>query len=152
MRIKTIIVLLMIISTSIFFAGCIGDDDEPVIEETIPVIDETPEEVEEIPVEEEETDVVEELPAVDPQTYTIRMEYFLVRPEILEINKSDTVVWRNSQQNPARIFTLVSEDGLWENTNLVYGRTLIYTFNESGTYNYSVLGQEARMSGSIVVN
>ncbi len=151
MRIKTLIVLLMLILTSVFFAGCIGDD-EPVIEETIPVIDETPEEVEveEKPVEEPE--VVEELPAVDPQTYTIRMEYFLVRPEILEINKSDTVVWRNSQQNPARIFTLVSKDGLWENTNLVYGRTLIYTFNESGTYNYSVLGQEARMSGSIVVN
>ena len=149
MRIKTIIVLLMLIS--ILFAGCIGND-EPVVIEQIPedIINETPEEVEEIPVEEPE--VVEEAPAVDPQTYTIRMEYFLVRPATLEINKSDTVVWRNSQQNPARIFTLVSEDGLWENTNLVYGRTLIYTFNESGTYNYSVLGQEARMSGSIVVN
>ncbi len=149
MRIKTIVVLLML--TSILFAGCIGND-EPVIEETIPVIDETPEEVEveEKPVEDPE--VVEELPAVDPQTYTIRMEHFLVRPATLEINKSDTIVWRNSQQNPARIFTLVSEDGLWENTNLVYGRTLIYTFNESGTYNYSVLGLEARMSGSIVVN
>lgn len=149
MRIKTIVVLLML--TSILFAGCIGND-EPVVIEQIPedIINETPEEVEEIPVEEPE--VVEELPAVDPQTYTIRMEHFLVRPVTLEINKSDTVVWRNSQQNPARIFTLVSEDGLWENTNLVYGRTLIYTFNESGTYNYSVLGQEARMSGSIVVN
>lgn len=149
MRIKTIVVLLML--TSILFAGCIGND-EPVVIEQIPedIINETPEEVEEIPVEEPE--VVEELPAVDPQTYTIRMEHFLVRPATLEINKSDTVVWRNSQQNPARIFTLVSEDGLWENTNLVYGRTLIYTFNESGTYNYSVLGQEARMSGSIVVN
>lgn len=149
MRIKTIIVFLMLIS--ILFAGCIGND-EPVVIEQIPedIINETPEEVEEIPVEEPE--VVEETPAVDPRTYTIRMEYFLVRPATLEINKSDTVVWRNSQQNPARIFTLVSEDGLWENTNLVYGRTLIYTFNESGTYNYSVLGQEARMSGSIVVN
>ena len=149
MRIKTIVVLLML--TSILFAGCIGND-EPVVIEQIPedIINETPEEVEEIPVEEPE--VVEEAPAVDPQTYTIRMEYFLVRPATLEINESDTVVWRNSQQNPARIFTLVSEDGLWENTNLVYGRKLIYTFNESGTYNYSVLGQEARMSGSIVVN
>ena len=138
----------MLISTSVFFAGCIGDDD-PVIEETIPVIDETPEEVEEIPVEEPE--VVEELPAVDPQTYTIRMEYYMVRiPSPFEINRGDTVVWRNSQ-DPKRLLTLVSEDGLWENTNLVYGRTFIYTFNESGTYNFSVMGQP-RMSGSIVVN
>ena len=150
MRIKTIIVLLMIISTSIFFAGCIGDDDEPVIEETIPVIDETPEEVEEIPVEEEETEVVEELPAVEPRTYTIRMEYYMVSPSTLEINKSDTVVWRNSQ-DPKRLLTLVSEDGLWENTNLIYGRTSVYTFNKSGTYNFSVIGQP-RMSGSIIVN
>ncbi len=147
MRIKTIIVLLMLILTSVFFAGCIGDD-EPVIEETIPVIDETPEEVEEIPIEEPE--VEEETPAVDPQTYSIRLEYYQARPSTLEINRGDTVVWRNSQ-DPKRLLEIVSEDGLWESTNLVYGRTLVYTFNESGTYNFSVTGQ-LRMSGSIVVN
>lgn len=147
MRIKTIVVLLML--TSILFAGCIGND-EPVVIEQIPedIINETPEEVEEIPVEEPE--VVEEAPAVDPQTYSIRLEYYQARPSTLEINRSDTVVWRNSQ-DPKRLLTIVSEDGLWESTNLVYGRTLIYTFNESGTYNFSVTGQ-LRMSGSIVVN
>ena len=147
MRIKTISVLLMLILTSVFFAGCIGDD-EPVIEENIPVINETPEEVEEIPIEEPE--VEEETPAVDPQTYAIRLEHYQARPSTLEINRSDTVVWRNSQ-DPKRLFTLVSEDGLWEETNLIYGRTLVYTFNESGTYNFSVIGQP-RMSGSILVN
>ncbi len=147
MRIKTIVVLLML--TSILFAGCIGND-EPVVIEQIPedIINETPEEVEEIPVEEPE--VVEEAPAVDPQTYSIRLEYYQARPSTLEINRGDTVVWRNSQ-DPKRLLTIVSEDGLWESTNLVYGRTLIYTFNESGTYNFSVTGQ-LRMSGSIVVN
>lgn len=150
MRIKTIIVLLMLISASVFFAGCIGDDEEPVIEETIPedIIDETPEEVEEIPIEEPE--VEEETPAVDPQTYSIRLEYYQARPSTLEINRGDTVVWRNSQ-DPKRLLEIVSEDGLWESTNLIYGRTLVYTFNESGTYNFSVPGQ-LRMSGSIVVN
>ncbi|HJH30091.1 MAG TPA: hypothetical protein C5S51_10465 [Methanosarcinaceae archaeon] len=150
MRIKTIIVFLMLIATSVFFAGCIGDDD-PVIEETIPVINETPEEVEieEIPVEEPE--VVEEIPAVDPQTYTIRMEHYMVRiPSPFEINRGDTVVWRNNQ-DPKRYLTVVSENGLWENTTLGYRQTLLYTFNESGTYNFSVIGQ-SRMSGSIVVN
>ncbi len=147
MRIKTIVVLLML--TSILFAGCIGND-EPVVIEQIPedIINETPEEVEEIPIEEPE--VEEETPAVDPQTYSIRLEYYQARPSTLEINRSDTVVWRNSQ-DPKRLLTIVSEDGLWESTNLVYGRTLIYTFNESGTYNFSVTGQ-LRMSGSIVVN
>lgn len=147
MRIKTIVVLLML--TSILFAGCIGND-EPVVIEQIPedIINETPEEVEEIPIEEPE--VEEEAPVIDPKTHSIRLEYYQARPSTLEINRGDTVVWRNSQ-DPKRLFTLVSEDGLWESTNLVYGRTLVYTFNESGTYNFSVTGQ-LRMSGSIVVN
>ncbi len=151
MRIKTIIVILILLLTSVIFTGCIDEDeDEPVIEQ-IPedIINETPEEVEEIPIEEPE--VVEEAPVVDPQTYTVRMEYYMVRiPSPFEINRGDTVVWRNVQ-DPKRLLTLVSEDGLWEDTNLVYGRTLVYTFNESGTYNFSVLGQP-RMSGSILVN
>lgn len=149
MKIKTIVVLLIISLASIMFAGCIGDD-EPIIEETIPedVIDETPEEVEEIPVEEPE--VEEETPVIDPQTHSIRLEYYQARPTTLEINRGDTVVWRNSQ-DPKRIFTLVSEDGLWEDTGLSYGRTLVHTFNKSGTYNFSVPGQ-LRMNVSIVVN
>ena len=147
MRIKTIIVLLVLISTSVFFAGCVGDD-EPIIEETTPVINETPEEVEETPVEEPE--VIEETPVVDPKTHSIRLEYYQARPSTLEINRGDTVVWRNSQ-DPKRLFTLISEDGLWEDAGLTYGRTLVYTFNKSGTYNFSVPGQ-LRMSGSITVN
>ncbi|MCL7410720.1 MAG: hypothetical protein M8350_02760 [Methanosarcinaceae archaeon] len=146
MRIKTIIVLLMLIS--VFFAGCIGND-EPVIEENISVIDETPEEVEETPVE--ETEVVEDIPAVEPRTYTIRMEYYIVQiPKPFEINRGDSVVWRNIQ-DPKRYLTVVSEDGLWENTTLGYGQTLVYTFNELGTHNFSVIGQP-KMSGSIKVN
>ena len=150
MKIKTIAVLLVLSLVSIMVTGCI-DDNEPVIIEQIPedIIDETPEEVEEIPVEEEE-EVVEETPIVDPQTLVIRLEYYQARPSTLEINRGDTVIWRN-RQDPKKQFTLVSEDGLWDDTNLVYGRTLIYTFNESGTYNFSVLGQP-RMSGSILVN
>ncbi len=135
--------------TSVFFAGCIDDtEDEPVIEETIPAINETPEEIEEIPIEEPE--VVEETRVVNPQPYPIILRYYQARPSTLEINKSETVVWRNSQ-DPKRRLTLVSEDGLWEDTNLGYGQIFIYTFNESGTYNFSVLGQLG-MSGSIVVN
>ena len=143
MRIKTISVLLMLMLTSVFFAGCIGND-EPVIEETIPVVNETPEEVEEIPIEEP----VEELPAVDPQTHMLKLEYYM-RQTTLEINKSDTVIWWNYDDDHK--FKFSSEDELWESTWIVPGKKFIYTFNESGTYNFSVLG-EPRMSGSIIVN
>ncbi|HJH31083.1 MAG TPA: hypothetical protein C5S50_02600 [Methanosarcinaceae archaeon] len=149
-------------------------DDDPVVNETIPAVNETPAENEtstedEIPTENEtipaenetipaenetstnETDIIDELPVVEPKIYTNFMEHYRVSlPSQFEINKGDTVVWRN-RQDPKRLLTLVSEDGLWEDKNLVYGRTLVYTFNESGTYNYSVIGQ-SRMSGSLIVN
>ncbi|MDO9517147.1 MAG: hypothetical protein Q7J10_03755 [Methanosarcinaceae archaeon] len=147
MKIKTIIILLILMLTSVFFAGCVGND-EPIIDENIPVIDETPEEVDETPIEENE--VVDNTPAVDPKTYTIRMEYYIVQiPKPFEINRGDTIVWNNFQ-DPKRYLTIVSEDGLWENTTLGYRQTLVYTFNNSGTYNFSVIGQP-RMSGSIIV-
>lgn len=139
----------MLISTSVFFAGCIGDD-EPIVIEQIPedIINETPEEVEEIPVEEPE--IVEEAPAVDPQTETIQLIFYQARPSTFEINRGDTIVWLH-RQDPKIPLTLVSEDGLWEDIKLIYGRKLVYTFNESGTYNFSVIGQRG-MSGSVVVN
>ena len=138
----------MLISTSVFFAGCIGDNDVHVIERTTPLIDETPEEVEEIPVEEPE--VIEELPAIDSQTRMIRLQSHHAIPSTLEINRGDTVDWRNFQETHQPL-TLISEDGLWENAYLDYMEKLIYTFNESGTYSFSVTGQLG-MSGSIVVN
>lgn len=145
MRIKTIVVLLML--TSILFAGCIGND-EPVVIEQIPedIIDETPEEVEEIPIEEPE--VVEEAPVVDPQEYFINMRYNQFTPSTFEINRGDIVTWINYQD---RLFILASEDELWDDFRIVPGRRFDYTFNESGTYNFSVTGLP-RMSGSIVVN
>ncbi|MGP8319736.1 MAG: hypothetical protein ACT6FD_02955 [Methanosarcinaceae archaeon] len=173
MKIKTFVVLLML--TFVLLAGCI-DDDEPVVNETptvnaTSIEDEVPNENEtptvnetiiedevpnenETPMEnetsDEESGIIEELPEVEPKTHAIYMEHYGISfPSQFEINKGDTVVWRN-RQDPKRPLTLVSEDGLWENKTLGYGRTLVYTFNESGTYNYSVIGQ-LRMSGSLIV-
>ena len=149
MRIKTIIILLMLMLTFVFFAGCV-DNDETVVE-TIPLdVDETPTEIiEETPVE--EPDVVEETPVVDPQTHVIRMENYMVKIiSPFEINRGDSILWRNNQ-DPKRQLQLTSEDGLWENVNLNYRQTFTYTFNKSGTYNFSVIGLP-KMSGSIIVN
>ncbi|MGP8331702.1 MAG: hypothetical protein ACT6FB_05110, partial [Methanosarcinaceae archaeon] len=149
MKIKTFVVLLML--TFVLLAGCI-DDNEPVVNETptvneTSIEDEVPNENEtptvnetiiedEVPNENEtpmendtlaeESGIIEELPEVEPKTYSIYMEYYLARPSSLDINKGDIVVWRN-RQDPKRLLTLVSEDGLWENRTLGYGRTLVYT-------------------------
>lgn len=149
MKIKTIIILSMIMLTSVFFAGCIGDD-EPDIEGFPLVINETPAEViEETPVEEPEVETpVEEVPVVDPETYSIRMEHNMIQiTSPFEINRGDTVVWVNNENI---LLTLISEDELLDDFRIVPGRRFDYTFNESGTYNFSIIGQP-RMSVSIVV-
>ncbi|MDK2947739.1 Plastocyanin [Methanolobus vulcani] len=85
-----------------------------------------------------------------PKTYTLYMENYLIQPNNLTISQHDTVVWFN-RNNPTRLFTLVSDDGLWENTTIGYRLSFKYTFNETGTYTYHVLGWEERMKGTIIV-
>lgn len=75
-----------------------------------------------------------------PETYLIRLEKHLMRPSRLEIKTGDTVAWRNFQE-PRRLFTLVSEENLFENRTLEYGRPFTYIFNETGAYNFSIIGQ-----------
>ncbi|MBN2488933.1 MAG: hypothetical protein JXA98_07895 [Methanosarcinaceae archaeon] len=152
MRMK--IIILFLILASILFAGCVGDE-EPVVPEATPAGTAT-EEATEMPTEVETptemaTETEEATPAPEPKTRTIRLEYFLSTPSELTINKGDTVQWMNFQTNPTRLFTLVSKDGLWENKNIGYRLYFLYTFNETGTYNYTVLGFDPRMSGSVIV-
>ena len=155
MRIK--IVVLFLILASILFAGCVGDE-EPAVPEATPTETATEEATEiatETPTEvstptEMATETEEATPATEPKTWTIRLENFLSRPSELEINKGDTVVWMNFN-DPIRQFTLVSKDGLWEDVAIGYRRSFTYTFEDSGTYNYTVPGYEQRMSGSVIV-
>lgn len=84
-----------------------------------------------------------------PRNYTIRLEKFLSSPNTLVVAPKDTVFWINFN-DPIRAFTIVSENGLWENRSIGYRQSFSYTFNETGTYNYSILGNP-RMSGTIIV-
>ena len=45
------------------------------------------------------------------------------------------------EDSPKRVLTLVSEEKLFENTKLVYKRAFTYTFNETGDYHFSIVGQ-----------
>lgn len=86
--------------------------------------------------------------------YESQMSYIVLtnnafNPETTEINQYDTVIWRNLNK-PKRTFVLVSEDKLWEDFSLGYGRTFEYTFNETGTFAFSVDGEPA-LKGTVVV-
>lgn len=58
-------------------------------------------------------------------------------PETIKIEKGDTITWVNLKR-PKVPSVLISEDGLWEDTTLYYGKAFSYTFEEAGTYKFSL--------------
>lgn len=58
-------------------------------------------------------------------------------PETIEIKKGDIVTWINLKR-PKGSSVLVSDDELWEDTTLYYGKAFSYTFKEAGTYTFSL--------------
>lgn len=163
--------ILLLILASVLFCGCLTPEEERLEETEISEemgeaaeanhtemeISEEKESAEK-PVETERVNETENLTGIkgpgisekeiedsglekpEPRTYLVMLKYHLMRPPELEINKGDTVAWRNMQE-PKRFYTLTSEEALFDNANLVYGRSFTQTFNESGTYNFSVIGQ-----------
>lgn len=126
------------------------DDESGVVDnETTDMDNETPV-VDETDTETEEDSGVSVVESTGPRTYTVTLKNFLAQPSNLTINQEDSVFWINMNQ-PTRTFTLVSEEGLWENKPLTYRSSFTYKFNETGTYNYHILGWEERMKGTITV-
>lgn len=58
-------------------------------------------------------------------------------PKTIKIEKGDTITWVNLKK-PKGPSLLVSEDGLWEDTTLYYRKAFSYTFEEAGTYTFSL--------------
>ncbi|WP_319507410.1 cupredoxin domain-containing protein [uncultured Methanolobus sp.] len=161
MKAKILLIFLILLSFTVI--GCVDEDKETpnetdmLNETTEEVVNETVTEdagmndsVEEVDAEEDEDDRLEIVESSDPKTYTIYMEKFLTQPSNITINTGDTVIWFN-RNDPTRLFTLVSNEDLWENTTIGYRLSFKYTFNETGTYTYKVLGWEERMKGTIIV-
>lgn len=73
-----------------------------------------------------------------PTSHLIRLKNYIMIPSSLKINIGDTVVWRNYQESS--VLTMTSKEHLFKDQRLAYGNTLEYTFNESGSYNFSVKG------------
>ncbi len=120
-------------------------------EENVTAVEtETPEE--NVTSEENETEgtVGVSTPGIKQTPYPVRLENNRASPSSLDIKRGETVAWLNLEDNPKRAFTLVSEENLFENTNLVYRRAFAYTFNETGDYHFSIVGQP-RMNVSVSV-
>ena len=73
----------------------------------------------------------------EPRTYLVRLRDYVFIPSELEVDTGDLVVWRNFEDS---VFTLTSEEGLFEDQRLGYGNTFNYTFNETGSYSFSANG------------
>jgi len=167
---KAKIIVLLLVLSAVLFSGCAGNEETSPEENVTPEETVTPEEVstpeetetpevteteEEVETpEENETEVVtpveneteEEGPTINTSNirttpYLVRLDNYRAYPTSLDIKQGETVAWMNYQDSPRRIFTLVSEEGLFENENLVYRRSFAYTFNETGAYNFTVVGQ-----------
>lgn len=177
---KTKLIVLLLVLSAVLFSGCAGNEQPSPEENATPEETVTPEEIAtpeetETPAETETSEEVEtpavteteeenvtaeengtEGPAVtSPEIretpYTIRLDNYRSSVSSLAIKEGETVAWLNYQDSPKRVFTLVSEQGLFENKSLSYRQSFAYTFNETGAYNFTVIGQP-KMSVNVTVN
>lgn len=58
-------------------------------------------------------------------------------PETIELNKGESIIFRNLNR-PKRSFLLVSEEKLFGNMMLGYGKSFTYTFDKAGTYTFKL--------------
>ncbi len=82
--------------------------------------------------------------------YLLRLINKRASSSSLDIKKGESVSWVNMEDSPKRILTLVSEEKLFDDTRLAYKRAFTYTFNETGDYHFSVVGQP-RMNVTVSV-
>ncbi len=82
--------------------------------------------------------------------YLVRLINKKASSSSLDIKEGEKVSWVNMEDSPKRVLTLVSEEKLFDNTNLAYKRAFTYTFNETGDYHFSVIGQP-RMNVTVSV-
>ncbi|AAM04866.1 TPA: hypothetical protein HA338_01445 [Methanosarcina acetivorans] len=61
----------------------------------------------------------------------------LFYPETLELKNGETLVWKNLNR-PKQSFTLVSEEGLFDDQVIAYGKSFSYTFDKAGDYNFKL--------------
>ncbi len=82
----------------------------------------------------------------------IYIDQYAIAPSNPTIRVGEALNWINLQKSPHMVdFVLVSDDGLWENQTISYGKKFLYTFNTSGNYTYYCPGYGNAMRGTVTV-
>ena len=77
-------------------------------------------------------------------------------PDVISINKSDTIIWTNVENQRPRV-VLLSKDGLFENQVLIEGIRFEYKFFHKGNYSFVLaehpsLIEYPKAKGNVIVN
>lgn len=122
---NTKVLVLFLVLVSIFISGCAEEDAGPA-------------ETDEAGVSESDSEEQDEsLPVGPTEEFIVRLEYYeMMTPPELEINRGDTIAWWSDKRQGT--YVLMSEDGLFPNEELAYRVPFKYTFNEPGTYLFTV--------------
>jgi len=81
----------------------------------------------------------------------IYLQKYAMAPKTPTIRVGEALNWINLQRSPMVTYTLVSEDGLWENQTIGYGKKFKYTFTTPGNYSYYCPGGGNAMRGTVTV-
>jgi plastocyanin len=169
---KTKIIVLLLIFGTILLSGCIGNEQSSSKENATPAenvttventtVVGTPEEnvtTVNNTTEENTTTADNNMttgrlaissPKIQDTSYLVRLQNYKSSSSSLSIKKGEKVSWINLHDSPKRVFTLVSQENLFNNTSLVYKHSFTYTFNETGDYHFSIIGQP-RMNVNVSV-
>jgi len=71
----------------------------------------------------------------DSKIYSVKFDVSGFYPPVVTINKSDTIIWNNDENQRTRV-VLVSKDGLFKNQLMEYSDKFLYQFNQSGNYTF----------------
>lgn len=121
---KLIALIGLLIILSAFVSGCSEDTELEEVEEILSESD--------LDFKNNDEEFL-----VTGQGHLVRMEgYNVMRPSEITINRGDTISWRSYYRLDT--YTLISNDGLFDDQELKFGDVYRYMFTDFGTYTFSV--------------
>ena len=155
MKLKSMMFAALLLA--VLFSGCIGDKDK-VVPTPTPTPAPTPDPTPTMAPTPDPTPTMAPTPDPTPiETRTLRppqpiyLDQYALTPRDPTIRMGEALNWINMQESTMDDFVLVSEEGLWENHTIGYGKKFEYTFNTSGNYTYYCRGQGNSMRGTVTV-
>ncbi|RZN36739.1 MAG: hypothetical protein EF813_06730 [Methanosarcinales archaeon] len=153
MKLNSILFVSLLVVAALF-AGCIGDDENEVVPTPTPTATPEPTPIATLAPTPTPTATPEPTPTetvkLNPPK-PIYLEKYAMAPKTPTIRVGEALNWINLQKSPMLTYTLVSEDELWENQSLSYGKKFKYTFDMPGNYSYYCSGYGNAMRGTVTV-